>query len=1357
MSRNFFAIGMLLRIALIAAAGGSWGLNAALAQNKSDPADRRPSTHAELVGESQLPSQALFTQTASRRLRIIDDPATVNPGLRRTIIEWSYFPDGTAIENPPAGGAQSVDPPMPPNDGPAQSKLFQRLVLPAPFGFGSQRAWQTIVSNAFDRWEAICGVTFNFVGAANAIDDTVNADSGERWDQNAPRWPTPTIANIGDIRIAMRAIDGPINLNGSGGVNMAFVYDPQILPAADAEDLVPDPVVANIGYAGNIILDQNERWTDPAIPNLFETVITRAVGRAIGLAPACPNPNFSTPATIQSTIFALMQNQPFNVSSGSALPSGNTLPQLFFQTPQQDDILAAQFIYGDPLEDNDSFAVAEEITYAPPPGSNVFRFAPHIIGGSPFGAPLQLSLSGRGAGAAIGTGVDASPFVNPFDRDIFRISIPQTVVTANMTVTVDPVGTPYIDGVYIPGSFPPVTGACDSAVAAVDPRVNQNLRIIIQEFDPFTNAITIVASQEISPAGQPETVTIPITSRIYFITIDSATPVDAVQLYNLTLTVTTPANTTGEDFAPVLASLGIDAFESIGATGANVTYGNIDGEQIAPHGVFTGRSITRIAWPGVQPAVTTASAHATTVAAVATGDFALGFRGLARDAEIVSASIATDVFQDGTFSVGKNSLYFALFGMADPALSHSLGITQPVSVIGSTWAAGSRTINGEDSVSQAYDAAVSMTGVTIAVAAGNDGQAELQGFQNCPIGNIGDPNAPGTNFLGSRSVIAPATAVNVISVGALGTSTGLDYDIIAGFSSRGPIDANNNLATGQVDQLGVRAGIDIVAPGTGFLIVPPDFNPPNPPPGGPPDPCTYDGPIPVTFLNLPSVAFGDNALQPANPNFKEPVQGTSVAAGLVAGAVALLQDAARLQNPPLSIHPSVMKAIILNGAEKLLGWSNTGAGPGQPQDQRDGFRLDQTGGQINMLNTTNPLDTAQGAGRLSLRRSLENYLTGYPPALPPQANFDGPTIDPPETDPTKPSVTRVRVPRPAPVASPLGLATQSLQLAPAQLPLTPTAMELDTILRRARNDASPDRWSGFPLQVGRDDADLKIGRGQIGGVVSTGPQIPFIRANVGGGPGGGNPPPGGTPGTGGAVKAGVVPVEIDPVFVDAIGWDLANIDQRAVIQTPGQPGVIVANLDYVINVPLLSLRPDPADPFLFLPPDTITITLTWNRDLILSAVNFANPNNPQIGAIQKLRFENLDLELFLSDGLGNPTGPAVRSSTSTWGSTEHIFADIPQDGVYLIRVRWAGQLYDVLNNSPFAEQPFALAWRVDFSPRLIPNRPAGMTDILATLKSFGARIGKQAGSAYALDADYNQDGRVDIGDITAIFAGWAAK
>ncbi|HBS29246.1 MAG TPA: hypothetical protein DEB06_07295, partial [Phycisphaerales bacterium] len=865
---------------------------------------------------------------------------------------WSYTQEGLPMERTdasPGGQTESPNVEAPGNNiigiradevENLANSLFARLnTFAPPLGFagvGGQRAWQQIVADAFQRWDEVSGIQFIFrpdggspVPPPGAQGDFQNADTGD-WDSSGSfAWGGTT---AGDIRIAMAELDGPSEPDGSAGGILAWVYEPRSVdwdpgvaenPMPSRNDLglpgdrTVDPLCdedpmdlsgcnPTFGYPGNIILDRRERWNDPATPNLFAAVIARSIGAALGLSYSCPS-NPSEP-------FALLQLQDPN----------EPLPPLFFTSPQEDDIRSVQLDYGDTLETNDTLGDALEITFQPTPGSNEFLFAPHLAS-PPTLFPRSTQLS-------IGNLIESIAIVPDVDR--FRLVLPDTISVADLTVSAEPVGTPFVDQEFVPGNqlagFP---DSCSGLITAVDPSRIQDLRILIQTFDPFVNSFSTIIAENRTPIGEAESVTIPVSGGIYYISV-FGDGTDDTQLYNLTIRVVTQPLDNGEDFSELALDIGADAFYELGFFGAASRLATIDGPHIADaHDAFGGRFVPRVAWPGVDPAVTSAGAHATSVAAVAAGESIGGFAGLAPGAELASASVATEVFEDGSFSVGKTAMYFALWGLTDRTLARRVGLSDAASVVVSTWSGGGFSRNGEDAVSQAYDAAAFMNGATIVVAAGNSGRTEAQSFPGCVIDPLPPDGSPGLTFLGSRTVVAPATAYNTISVGALARSESGNFDLVAGFSSRGGIDSLGPGATADVPDS--RTGVDLVAPGTGFAPTPPDFTDDGV------DPCDYDGPTPNLFLNVPAIAPGDDPEAPTDPAFLEPNQGTSIAAAIVGGAIALLQDAGASESPALSTRPEVMKAVLLTGAVKLAGWNNiAGTGPGRPQDQRDGLTPD---------------------------------------------------------------------------------------------------------------------------------------------------------------------------------------------------------------------------------------------------------------------------------------------------------------------------------------------------------------------------------------------------------------------------------
>jgi hypothetical protein len=121
--------------------------------------------------------------------------------------------------------------------------------------------------------------------------------------------------------------------------------------------------------------------------------------------------------------------------------------------------------------------------------------------------------------------------------------------------------------------------------------------------------------------------------------------------------------------------------------------------------------------------------------------------------------------------------------------------------------------------------------------------------------------------------------------------------------------------------------------------------------------------------------------------------------------------------------------------------------------------------------------------------------------------------------------------------------------------------------------------------------------------------------------------------------------------------------------------------DYFINTPLLQGT-------------RITATLTWFVPVYFNTAATADPLTDAFSDtdLHDLYFDQLGLQVWLTDGAGLPT-TLVADSHSPYNTVDHLYFDAPQDGTYAIRVSFLGTTYDLLGDSPLADD-YALAWSV---------------------------------------------------------------
>jgi hypothetical protein len=362
--------------------------------------------------------------------------------------------------------------------------------------------------------------------------------------------------------------------------------------------------------------------------------------------------------------------------------------------------------------------------------------------------------------------------------------------------------------------------------------------------------------------------------------------------------------------------VGADRFYNAGFIGSAATIANVEAGHIW-NGHETLQHVTTFVQDTVSPGPQTGEfdRHATWVGAVLGGRPALPFPGdyqvgMAPGADLWSGSIATTWLgapYAGGFDINLNSF-------ANPYKTVMVtGVNgRTADVINSSWGFSEPTGAGSD-FTRAIDALVSMSGKTFVTVAGNDGPA-------------GD------------TVESPAAAYNKIAVAALTSDTSNPpYGMVADFSSRGPSDVLNPI-TNQV-KIGVRATVDIAAPGTDFTL------------------AYYGG---ATGGNNPSLGPTQGTVS-GNNFYAFPLAGTSFAAPTVAGGAALIVDAARTLFGPSTkgVDGRVVKAVLLNSADKIAGWNNgqmvTGSG---------------------VIFTTQSLDYASGTGAMNLNRAFDQLTAG---------------------------------------------------------------------------------------------------------------------------------------------------------------------------------------------------------------------------------------------------------------------------------------------------------------------------------------------------------------------------------------------
>lgn len=1281
---------------------------------------------------------------------------------RRTVA-YSFVQDGVTI--PVQAGI--------PGDGPGNSALFS--ILDGAFDDGNEMTddratWQDLVDGAFDRWEDVAGVNFEFRRRLVPVDPDDdpsfdNWDDSMNWADDGPLGGN-TAAERGDIRIGMRGIDGP------GGI---LGYSPG--PGGD----------------GNIILDAAEDWAQVSGADLFlffDGAFARVIGNAIGLLGVCPDDGTK-----------LME---------PALALG-------IIGPRHDDIRGAHLLYGDAFEPNNARTI-ESATL-------VFTGADTIY--------TDLSIDDMA------------------DRDVFRFNYLSSGSDLRVFVSVTPVGFSYAEG-------PIVAGVCQASV--INSQALFDLRV--GAFDSGGNALLppeetdAEGFRDANGLGDDEAFSVAVAdSGDYYIEVRGTGASGEPQLYDIGVSFERTIQGPGFGYGELATNGGIgpgatpyipqpqpppfpdigpggnlgpighggEAFYDAAATeggpytGTRVKVGVLDsGAPLKQHLVFLGKAVDQIAWPGVQPALDVERQHGTTVAGAAVGlAFGSGgddsFRGQAFGADLAAASVATFVHptSEDLFLVGQESLYYGLWGLGDPDTAAAVGVGEPVDVLVAPFGYYG-DVRGEGPIAHAFDAFVSMKGVSSVVPVGNFGHIDNTDECGGPgDGGEGGP-APGGRFVGARMIIAPATGYNNISVGMVGKALppnpapatlpiptfiggddlsplnpsniqlhhlashaarqeasvqrgigipdaypDLPLDLVPRFSSKGPIDSFD-YTTGEVLEES-RPGIDILAGGAGFILEGPLEDDED---RFPQEICFHPGNVLVggfgDGLRLPTI----DPLAPTNADFSNQV-GTSIAAGGVAGGVALLLDVAEANGYPS--FPPLMKSVLLTGAFKLAGWTNNDAEPAKPQDNRDG---DDQADAVIVAATEQVLDWAQGAGVMDLVQSYAVLHRGRPEALiagPCQIPAADITTDVPETDPTVPTIRTPDEPAaPSFPGSGTGNATRpdGDDGGDGEERHPPSLLYIANRLRQASDDHNANvLMRGFDF----NDPDLN----PVGSNKPSGVGVPFdARAPF--------RPPVGNRGSNFPLPVNPPdPAEVDVLRVKPIGWDHAMIGQRPIRglptegnEDPDQGAIRSGWIDYLIETPLLEQG------------DAITTTLCWLRTTEVREPDFDNLDDPRVGELVALELENLDLAIVPSDIFGVPLAgnlsrlaSAIAVSISPTNTTEHLPWGTPQPGFFIIRVVWQNTVYDLFDTDFDGSVEYAVSW---YSSQFVCDPGPTLTSIFSEqeatealtrlMTSFGSKrttnlgttgaTGDLGRSSYDAGVDFQFDGRINAADLSWLLDHW---
>jgi hypothetical protein len=387
---------------------------------------------------------------------------------------------------------------------------------------------------------------------------------------------------------------------------------------------------------------------------------------------------------------------------------------------------------------------------------------------------------------------------------------------------------------------------------------------------------------------------------------------------------TDPNPATG--FSTVINVLvGADRFYAAGYFGSNAMIANVEAGYVWNGHETLGNVTSYISNAPIDQTAPQFDFHATMVGSILVGlgppapDGSLFYYqlGMAPGAFLSSVAIATDwVGSSGQFDISSSTFVYGYTTVMQTGVSRQilpgLSITRPVDVVNSSW--GYDDPNASQQPTMILDALAAANHQTVCVAAGNHNS-------------------------GTAQVDGPASGFNVIAVAALGSDTDVPpYQTQAGFSNAGPNDFFNPV-TGQTIP-GVRAAVSIAAPGTDLVL------------------AAYTG---STGQNAAGHLFDLSGIptDELNQLYVSGEAGTSFASPTVAGGAALVVDAGYVNfGGGVAVDGRVIKAVLLNSASKVPGWTNNAT-------MANG-----------VFTTTQGLDFNVGAGALNLNAAYDQYLSG---------------------------------------------------------------------------------------------------------------------------------------------------------------------------------------------------------------------------------------------------------------------------------------------------------------------------------------------------------------------------------------------